>query len=113
MLAVAGTATSAVSIREKMETYDSDRVNGSVVTLSQLEAIEADLASKTLEGLQHVVGLDPRRGPVIVAGMIILEEVMRVASVDSFIATESDILEGMIMYNAGAGHTGKSQCDLQ
>ena len=108
MLAVAGTATSAVSIREKMEVYDSERVDGSVVTLGQLQEIERALVAMTLPELQHVTGLDPRRAPVITAGMVILEEVMEAASVSSFTASESDILEGMIMYNAMTGYTGNS-----
>lgn len=106
MLAVAGTATSAVSIRERMAVYDSARVHGSVVTGVELRAICDALASMTLDELQHVVGLDPRRAPVIVAGMAILQEAMSALGQGSFTASESDILEGMIMYNAMAGHAG-------
>lgn len=106
MLAVAGTATSAVSIRERMQVYDSARVHGSVVTAAELRAICEALASMTLDELQHVVGLDPRRAPVIVAGMAILQEAMSALGQGSFTASESDILEGMIMYNAMAGHAG-------
>lgn len=106
MLAVAGTATSAVSIRDCMQVYDSERVHGSVVTVDDLRRIRESLTAMTMEQLQHVVGLDPRRAPVIAAGMVILEEVMSALGVDSFTASESDILEGMIMYNAMAGHTG-------
>lgn len=106
MVAVAGTATSAVSIRERMEVYDSKRVHGSVMTMGDLRKIRESLTAMTLDELQHVVGLDPRRAPVIAAGMVILEEVMSALGVDCFTASESDILEGMIMYNAMAGHTG-------
>lgn len=106
MLAVAGTATSAVSIRERMHAYDASRVHGSVVTADELHAIASRLASKDLSGLERVVGLDPRRAPVIVAGMVILQEAMTALGAPSFTASESDILEGMIMYNAMAEHTG-------
>ncbi len=106
MLAVAGTATSAVSIRERMQVYDSARVHGAVVTAAELRAVCDALASMTLDELQHVVGLDPRRAPVIVAGMVILQEAMSALGQSSFTASESDILEGMIMYNAMAGHAG-------
>lgn len=106
MLAVAGTATSAVSIRERMRVYDSARVHGAVVTADDLRRICDSLAAMTLDELQHVVGLDPRRAPVIVAGMAILQEAMSALGQGSFTASESDILEGMIMYNAMAGHAG-------
>lgn len=100
MLAVAGTATSAVSIRDAIEPYDSTRVNGVEVTLAEIAAMQKRLSEMTLSDLQHVSGLDPARAPVIVAGMVILEEAMRAARVKSFTASEADILEGMIMYNA-------------
>lgn len=106
MLAVAGTATSAVSIRERMETYDATRVHGATVTAAELRCIASGLATQTLPELEHVTGLDPHRAPVIVAGMVILEEVMSAFGADGFTASESDILEGMIMYNAMAEHTG-------
>lgn len=97
MVAVAGTATSAVSMRDRMEVYDPERVNGAIVTLDELRSITAMLASMPLSAREHVVGLDPRRAPVIVAGMVILEEVMRAAGVSSFTASETDILDGMIL----------------
>ena len=87
-------------MRERMEVYDSSRVHGAEVSLQQLEDIESRIATMSLDELENIVGLDPRRGPVIVAGLVILEEVMRAANVDAFTASESDILEGMIMHMA-------------
>ncbi|WP_165055473.1 MULTISPECIES: Ppx/GppA phosphatase family protein [unclassified Adlercreutzia] len=97
MVAVAGTATTAVSIREGMETYDSDRVHGARVSLEELEGITRRLAALPLEERAQVVGLDPGRAPVITAGLLILEEVMRAAGVGAFTASESDILQGMLL----------------
>ncbi len=97
MIAVAGTATSAVSIREHMQTYDPERVDGAIVTLEELRDIEKMLASMSQSERENVVGLDPRRAPVIVAGMVILEEIMLAARRESFMASETDILDGMIL----------------
>lgn len=102
MVAVAGTATSVVSIREAMEAYDSKRVHGALVTNTELAAITGRLASLPLAERAQVVGLDPGRAPVITAGMVILEEVMRAAGVAAFTASESDILQGMILEAAEA-----------
>lgn len=96
VVAVAGTATSVVSIREAMEVYDSSRVHKAVVTAGQLAAIEERLASETLDARMSTVGLDPKRAGVIVAGFVILEEVLALAGVDAYTASESDILHGMI-----------------
>lgn len=97
MLAVAGTATSVVSIRERMEEYDSTRVNGATVTLEELREITENLAACTLEQRRNIVGLDPGRAPVIVAGLLILQAIMCAAGKFEFSVSESDILDGMIM----------------
>lgn len=96
VVAVAGTATSVVSIREALESYDSSRVHKAQVTDEQLRAIEKRLAAETLEERKATVGLDPKRAGVIVAGLAILEEVLGLAGAVSYTASESDILHGMI-----------------
>ena len=102
MVAVAGTATSSVSIREAMEVYDSSRVHLAVMTASDIEAVRSRLAAMTLAERREVVGLEPKRAPVIVAGLTILQEVMRQGGFDSFTVSESDILAGII-YSASQG----------
>ena len=96
MVAVAGTATSSVSIREAMEVYDSERVHLAEMTTADLESICNRLAAMTVAERQQVVGLEPKRAPVIVAGLVILQEVMRLGGFASFTVSESDILAGII-----------------
>ena len=96
VVAVAGTATSVVSIREAMETYDSSRVHKAVVTADELRTIEERLAAEPLEERKATVGLDAKRAGVIVAGFVILEEVLALAGAYAYTASESDILHGMI-----------------
>jgi exopolyphosphatase/guanosine-5'-triphosphate,3'-diphosphate pyrophosphatase len=43
------------------------------------------------------VGLDPGRAPVILAGLLILRQLMQTAGLDSFTASERDILHGIIL----------------
>lgn len=97
MVAVAGTATTAVSIRERMEVYDSQCVDGACVSAAEVRGIADRLAALPLAERRHVVGLDPGRAPVIVAGMVILGSVMHAAQMDTFTVSESDILDGMIL----------------
>ena len=97
MIAVAGTATTVVSIREEMAVYDFDRVHGSRVSLDELRAINARLSALPLEERERVVGLDPKRAPVICAGLAILEEVMGAGGFGEFTVSESDILQGMVL----------------
>lgn len=96
LVAVAGTATTAVSIRERMERYDAGRVHGYHIDKAVLDEELARLAAMPLEQRRCVAGLDPDRAPVIVAGFIILSEVLQLAGVDGYTASETDILQGAL-----------------
>ncbi len=100
LVAVAGTATTVVSVRDQMVIYDSERVHKSEVWESELESVAHELMSVPLDKRSQIVGLEPGRAPVICAGMIILEEVLRAAQMDRFTVSETDILHGMIMETA-------------
>lgn len=97
MVSVAGTATSMVSIEQEMEVYDRSRVHGARVTLESLQAIGQRLASMPLEERLCVTGLQPGRAPVIVAGALILESLVRQVGAGSYTVSEQDILYGMVM----------------
>jgi exopolyphosphatase/guanosine-5'-triphosphate,3'-diphosphate pyrophosphatase len=82
---------------EEMEVYDSARVHGSVVARADVDDLLAKLSAMTLEERKAVVGLDPGRAPVIVAGLLILQQIMEVADMASFTVSERDILHGIIL----------------
>ena len=97
MVAVAGTATSMVSMREQMRVYDSSHVHGATVTRSDVDELLERLAAMTVEERRHVIGLDPGRAPVIVAGTLITQQIMALSGIDAFTVSERDILHGIIM----------------
>ena len=101
MVAVAGTATSMVSIRDEMAVYDRSLVHGATVTSADVDAILGRLSRMTLDERRDVVGLEPGRAPVIVAGALILQRFMRLAAIDAFAVSERDILHGLIMSQSG------------
>lgn len=97
LVAVAGTATSIISMREEMEVYDSSRVHGAVATRAEIDEMLGKLAAMTLEQRKNVVGLNPGRAPVIVAGVLIIQQIMQAAGAMSFTASERDILHGILL----------------
>lgn len=97
VVAVAGTATTVVSIRKRMEAYDSSRVHKARVSRQDLLEVYERLAALPLSERKQVVGLDPKRAPVMVAGLLILLEVLDFAGVDAFTVSETDILHGITL----------------
>lgn len=100
LIAVAGTATSAIAMEKELAVYDPAQIHGACLSLSRLEALFARLAAMTEAQRERVTGLDPRRAPVITAGLLILICAMRTFGFSAFTASESDILQGMLSWAA-------------
>lgn len=96
-VAVAGTATTVVAVDQAMASYDSARVHKHVVTREALQQVAARFAAVPTAERAQIVGLDPGRAPVIVAGMLILQVVLDLSGKDAYTASESDILQGVIL----------------
>ena len=96
-VAVAGTATSVAAIDLALEPYDPARTEGHVVPAAHLAEIRARLAALPLEERRHVPGLHPDRAPTIVAGTIMLGEVLDAFELGAFEVSERDILWGVAL----------------
>jgi exopolyphosphatase/guanosine-5'-triphosphate,3'-diphosphate pyrophosphatase len=93
-IAVAGTATSLGAIAQAIEPYDPEKVHGFELRRAQCEQILRRLAALPLEQRRQVKGLHPDRAPTIVAGVLILLEVLRLFGLDRVEVSEHDILQG-------------------
>jgi exopolyphosphatase/guanosine-5'-triphosphate,3'-diphosphate pyrophosphatase len=93
-VAVAGTATSLAAIALELDPYDPERVHGCTLTIAQIEEIRERLARMSLEERRHVKGLHPDRAPTIVAGIVILIEVLALFGLSEVEVSEHDILRG-------------------
>jgi exopolyphosphatase / guanosine-5'-triphosphate,3'-diphosphate pyrophosphatase len=101
-IAVAGTATSLAAISLELDPYDSERVDGFVLSLGEVERLTAMLATLPLDRRREVTGLDPDRAPTIVAGAVILLESIRAFGLDEIEVSEADILHGAALTAAGS-----------
>ena len=73
--------------------YNAERVHGHVSRGSAEEQLER-LGALPLEERRRVPGLEPERAPVIVAGAVIVREVLARYGLDALEASEHDILHG-------------------
>jgi len=93
-IGVAGTITSVAALDLGLPEYDPDRVEGHRLSREGVRAQLERLAALPLGERREVPALDPDRAPVIVAGTVILGEVLDHFSLDSLEASEHDILDG-------------------
>jgi exopolyphosphatase / guanosine-5'-triphosphate,3'-diphosphate pyrophosphatase len=101
-IAVAGTATSLAAIDQRLEPYDPARVHGHLVPLDAVDRMRGELAALTEEQRRSVPGLHPGRAPTIVAGAVLLGEVLRAFGLDATEVSEHDILRGAALDAAQA-----------
>jgi exopolyphosphatase / guanosine-5'-triphosphate,3'-diphosphate pyrophosphatase len=99
-IGVAGTVTALAALDLGLAEYDPTLVHGHRLSRAGLVAQLELLAALPLEERRRVPGLEPERAPVIVAGAVILREVLdryRLAEVE---ASERDILDGAALLAA-------------
>ena len=96
LVGVAGTTTTQVSVREKMEVYDSEKIHLSDLTTKEISD-NLDLFIKNIENNKNVKGLDVKRRDVIIGGTIILKEILEYFKKDSLVVSENDNLMGAIL----------------
>ncbi len=102
-IAVAGTPTSLAAVEIELEPYDPTRVHGHVLELPSIQRMLSRLASVPLAERVEIPGLHPDRAPTIVAGVVILVEVMRAFGLEQIGVSEHDILYGTALAAAVPG----------
>ena len=93
-IGVAGTVTSLAALDLALVEYDPEQVHGHRLGAEAIERLLERLAALPLEERRRVPGLDPERAPAIVAGTVILREVMRRYRLKEVEVSENDLLHG-------------------
>ena len=106
LVGVGGTATSLIAIRDHLDPYDPSKVHLNHISLDEVSQIEGFLASKTLKEREDITGLQAKRAPVMLAGTILLAELMKNSGFKHLVVSESDLLFGLVI-TAAAVHQGK------
>ncbi len=101
-IAVAGTPTSLAAIDQGLEPYDPGRVHGYRLGMQPIQHMLSRLSSLPLAERLRVPGLHPGRAPTIVAGTVILVQVMRAFRLQEIEVSELDILHGSALSAAMA-----------
>ena len=106
LVGVGGTATSLIAIRDHLDPYDPSKVHLNHISLDEVSQIEGLLACKTLKEREDITGLQAKRAPVMLAGTILLAELMKSSGFKHLVVSESDLLFGLVV-TAAAIYQGK------
>ncbi|MBC2851790.1 3-dehydroquinate synthase [Cetobacterium sp. 8H] len=94
IIGVAGTVTSNVSIVKKLSKFIENEINKYTLSKVILEENLNLFLSKSLEERKKIIGLEPNRADVIIAGNLILLTLLEVLGKDFITVSTNDNLEG-------------------
>jgi exopolyphosphatase / guanosine-5'-triphosphate,3'-diphosphate pyrophosphatase len=95
LVAVAGTATTVAAAALDLPEYDRYAIHLSRISAQQTHDAATMFATTTREQRLQLGYMHPGRVDVIAAGSLVLSEIMKATGATEFIASESDILDGM------------------
>lgn len=95
LVAVAGTATTVAAAALELPKYDRYSIHLARISAQQTHDAATMFASKTREQRISLGYMHPGRVDVIAAGSLVLSEIMKATGATEFVASESDILDGM------------------
>ncbi len=102
VVAVAGTATTLAALELSLDPYDPGRVEGMELTASQLDGWILRLAGMSAAERVALPGLEPGRADVVVAGAVILAEVVSALGARRFCVSGRGVRFGVALEWLGA-----------
>jgi exopolyphosphatase/guanosine-5'-triphosphate,3'-diphosphate pyrophosphatase len=95
LIAVAGTATTVAAAALELSTYDRYSIHLSRISAEKVHAVSKSFLSMKREDREALGYMHPGRVDVIGAGSLVLSRIMLATGAKEFVASESDILDGM------------------
>jgi exopolyphosphatase/guanosine-5'-triphosphate,3'-diphosphate pyrophosphatase len=106
VVGVAGTVTTVVALALGLPAYDPAAIHHAAVAAGQVEATAARLLSMTVAERAALPVMAPGREDVVAAGAVVLDEVCRCFGFSRVVASEADLLDGVVLGLAARGAGG-------
>ncbi|MBI4666827.1 MAG: Ppx/GppA family phosphatase [Nitrospinae bacterium] len=105
VVGTAGTVTSIAAMALGLTEYDQGRINNSVVTSADVEALRRKIFAMTIAERGHLAFLKDGREDLIVPGFAIVQATMNRFGADKLVVSDYGLREGFVMellYSPGA-----------
>lgn len=101
LVAMGGAVTNMAAVKHGLAAYDPDVVNGTVLDRAEIERQIAMYASTSTEDRRSIVGLQPKRAEVILAGACIVGTVMDKLAAASATVSDRGLRHGLLVERFG------------
>ena len=97
LIAVAGTATTVAAASLDLDSYDREAIHMARIPAAEVHRVALMFQNSARDKIAALGYMHPGRVDVITAGSLVLSRVLLATSADSFIASETDILDGIAL----------------
>jgi exopolyphosphatase / guanosine-5'-triphosphate,3'-diphosphate pyrophosphatase len=102
LVGMGGAITNITAVKHEMATYDADRVQGTVLDAAELDRQIELYRSRDADGRRDIVGLQPKRAEVILAGALVVRTVMDKLGKDRLTVSDRGLRHGLFVERFGA-----------
>ena len=106
VVGVAGTVTTVAAIALGLEAYDPRRIHRATVDAAGIAATAGKLAAMTVAERAALPVMAKGREDVIAAGALLLDSLVSRFQIEQVVASETDILDGVLLGLAEGTHGG-------
>lgn len=96
IVGIGGTVTSMGAIKYHMLKYDAEKIQGSEMTLADVQEQIQTFREKTIQQRRDIAGLQPKRADVILAGATIVKNILELNHKDRFVLSDRGLRHGII-----------------
>ena len=101
LVGMGGAVTNLTAVMLGLRTYDPDAVQGAVLKRAEVERQVELYRSRSTEARRHIVGLQPKRAEVILAGACIVRTVMSKLRRDELTVSDHGLRHGLLVDHFG------------
>ncbi len=96
IVGLGGTISTLVAVDLKLAKYDRDKIHNHVLKFDNIKLIYDQFCQVDLDSRKKTRGLEEKRADIIIGGIAIILEIMKMLGFDKILVSENDILDGII-----------------
>jgi exopolyphosphatase/guanosine-5'-triphosphate,3'-diphosphate pyrophosphatase len=101
LVAMGGAITNIAAVKHNLKTYDPDIVQGTILDRAEIDRQIELYRSRNTEERRSIVGLQPKRADVILAGACIVRTVMNKLGQNALRVSDRGLRHGLVFERFG------------
>jgi exopolyphosphatase/guanosine-5'-triphosphate,3'-diphosphate pyrophosphatase len=106
LVAMGGAVTNLTAVKHALVAYDAEVVQGAVLDRSEIDRQIELYRTHSLDERREIVGLQPQRADIILAGACVVRTVLGKLGKDSLTVSDRGLRHGVLDQRFGAEHSG-------